>query len=220
MVREEKADLRRAAGQRTRDALLMAALELLAQRGQEGVTLRDITDRVGANVAAVSYHFGSLKSLCDSAIEYALERYLDEQIQELGLLDDTSTLQEVAAAFARPMTRALAAGGERLAVMRTVARVGIDPPQGWQRLTDKFDRSRRDALKVLTANLPGVDEEELIFRTRCAAGMLNWLALAPIGTELAAMSVEEIGRQLIPVVAGAFHGYPQPASGQAHDPHR
>ncbi|WP_189820184.1 TetR/AcrR family transcriptional regulator [Streptomyces olivaceoviridis] len=198
----------------------MAALELLAQRGQEGVTLRDITDRVGANVAAVSYHFGSLKALCESAIEYALERYLDEQIQELGFLDTTSTLQEVAAAFARPMTRALAAGGEELAVMRTVARVGIDPPEGWQRLTGKFDRSRRDALRVLTANLPGVDEEELIFRTRCAAGMLNWLALAPIGTELAAMSVEEIGRQLIPVVAGAFHGYPQPASGQAQDPHQ
>ncbi|CAM5629667.1 MULTISPECIES: TetR/AcrR family transcriptional regulator [Streptomyces] len=198
----------------------MAALELLAQRGQEGVTLRDITDRVGANVAAVSHHFGSLESLCDSAIEYALERCLDEQIQELGFLDTTSTLQGVAAAFARPMTRALAAGGEELAVMRTVARVGIDPPQGRQRLTDEFDRSRRDALRMLTANLPGVDEAELIFRTRCAAGMLNWLALAPIGTELAAMSAEEIGRQLIPVVVGAFHGYPQPASGQAQDPHQ
>jgi hypothetical protein len=59
---------------------------------------------------------------------------------------------------------------------------------------------------VLTANLPGVDEQELIFRTRCAAGLLNWLALAPIGAELAAMSAEQIERQLVPVVAGAFRG--------------
>lgn len=179
---------------------------MLAQRGQEGVTLREITDRAGANVAAVSYHFGSLKALCDSAIEHALERYLDAQIQALDPLDSTSTLQEVATAFARPMVRALAAGGQDLAVMRTVARVGIEPPQGWERLAGKFDRSRREALRVLTANLPGVDEHELIFRTRCAAGLLNWLALAPIGTELATLSAEQIERQLVPVVAGAFRG--------------
>ncbi|MFH9963334.1 TetR/AcrR family transcriptional regulator [Streptomyces mirabilis] len=206
MIGAKKTDLRREAGQRTRDGLQTAALELLAQRGQEGVTLREITDRAGVNVAAVSYHFGSLKALCDSAIEHALERYLDAQILALDPLGSTSTLQEMAAAFARPMVRALAAGGQDLAVMRTVARVGIDPPQGWERLNGKFDQSRREALRVLTANLPGVDEQELIFRTRCAAGLLNWLALAPIGAELAAMSAEQIERQLVPVVAGAFRG--------------
>jgi hypothetical protein len=104
------------------------------------------------------------------------------------------------------MVRALAAGGQDLAVMRTVARVGIEPPQGWERLAGKFDQSRREALRVLTANLPGVDEQELIFRTRCAAGLLNWLALAPIGAELATLSAEQIERQLVPVVAGAFRG--------------
>ncbi|MFD4604495.1 TetR/AcrR family transcriptional regulator [Streptomyces sp. NPDC058464] len=206
MTGAKRTDLRREAGQRTRDGLQTAALELLAQRGQEGVTLREITDRAGANVAAVSYHFGSLKALCDSAIEHALERYLDAQLLELNALGSDATLQDVATAFARPMMRALAAGGQDLAMMRTVARVGIDPPEGWDRLAAKFDRSRRDALRVLTANLPGVGEEELIFRTRCAAGLLNWLALAPIGTELAALSAEQIERQLVPVVAGAFRG--------------
>lgn len=206
MIQAKKTDLRREAGQRTRDGLQTAALELLAQRGQEGVTLREITDRAGANVAAVSYHFGSLKALCDAAIEHALEQYLDAQMEALDSLGPTATLHEVAAAFAGPMMRALAAGGQELAVMRTVARVGIEPPQGWERLTGKFDKSRRDALRVLKPNIPGVDEEELIFRTRCAAGLLNWLALAPIGTELAAMSAEQIERQLVPVVAGAFRG--------------
>lgn len=206
MTRVEKTDLRREAGQRTRDGLQSAALELLAQRGQEGVTLREITDRAGANVAAVSYHFGSLKALCESAIEHALEQYLDAQMAALDSLSPTATLHEVAAAFAGPMMRAFVAGGQDLAVMRTVARVGIEPPQGWERLTAKFDKSRRDALRVLKPNIPGVDEEELIFRTRCAAGMLNWLALAPIGAELATMSAEQLERQLVPVVAGAFRG--------------
>ncbi|MBR7833230.1 TetR/AcrR family transcriptional regulator [Actinospica durhamensis] len=210
-MQTERADGRREAGRRTRDSLIAAALDQLAERGPEGLTLREITANAGANVSAVSYHFGSLKGLCDAAIEHALEQYLDAQIQALGSLEPTSTLEQVAAAFARPMVHALAAGGRDLAVMRTVARVGIDPPEGWERLSSKFARSREDAVKVLAANLPGVEQEELAFRTRCAAGLLNWLALAPIGAELASTPVEQIEPLLTPVVAGAFHGYSSPA---------
>ncbi|MGW3181877.1 TetR/AcrR family transcriptional regulator [Kitasatospora sp. NPDC001119] len=210
MARAEKTDQRRETGRRTRDGLLAATLDLLAERGQDGVKLRDVTDRAGANVAAVSYHFGSLRALCDAAIEQALERYLDAQIQALDPLGPDATLQELAAAFARPMIRALAAGGPELAVMRTVARVGIDPPQGWDRLSGKFERARQDAVRVLAAHLPGVDERELVFRTRCAAGLLNWLALAPIGAELASEPAERIERQLLPVLTGVFHGQPYP----------
>ncbi|MCZ0983436.1 TetR/AcrR family transcriptional regulator [Streptomyces diastatochromogenes] len=205
-MRQEKTDLRREAGQRTRDDLLTAALGLLAERGQEGVTLREITQNAGANVAAVSYHFGSLKALCEVTIEHALERYLDAQIRELDALAETATLSELAEAFARPMMNALAAGGRELAVMRTVARVGIDPPEGWERLYGKFEQARQRALRVLATNLPEVDERELVFRVRCAAGMLNWLALAPIGTELAAEPADRVERMLIPVVTGAFRG--------------
>jgi AcrR family transcriptional regulator len=207
-VAAEKADLRREAGQRTRDRLLAAALELLSERGPEGLTLREITDSAGANVAAVSYHFGSLKALCDTAIEHALERYLDAQHEAIRALAPEATLEELAAAFAGPMIRSLAAGGQDLAVMRTVARVGIDPPEGWDRLAGKFDQTRRDAVRVLLASVPGAKEPELIFRTRCAAGLLNWLALAPIGRELAAKSIKQIERLLVPVVAGALRGYP------------
>ncbi|MFE7035336.1 TetR/AcrR family transcriptional regulator [Streptomyces sp. NPDC057621] len=214
MAHVEKPDMRKEAGRRTRDGLMAATLELLAEKGHEGLTLREVTQRAGANVAAVSYHFGSLQGLCDVAIEHALERYLDAQILAVESLDSTSTLEELAEAFARPMVRALSAGGEELIVMRTVARVGIDPPQGWERLAGKFERARRDALGVLAAHLPEVDGQELDFRTRCAAGMLNWLALAPIGAELEAMPVERIERQLIPVVAGAFHGWSGVPEGQ------
>ncbi len=183
-----------------------AALDLLAERGEESVTLRELTDAADANVAAVSYHFGSLKSLLDAAIEHALEQYLDAQQAAVSALGPESTLEEAAVAFARPMISALTTGGRDRAAIRIVARAAIDPPKGWDRFDPRFDRIRADVVGALKAHLPGIRAPELIFRTRCAAGMLNWLALAPVGGELSGKSEKQAERLLVPIVAGAFRG--------------
>ncbi len=185
-----------------------AALDLLSERGENAVTLRELTNAADANVAAVSYHFGSLKALCDEAVEQALERYLDAQQEAVSAVDPGSTLEALAAAFARPMMDALAAGGRDFAVMRIVARAGLDPPRGWDRLDARFERIRADALRVLKANLPRVKDAELVFRLRSAAGLLNWLVLAPMGAELRSKSRRQVERLLVPVIAGAFRGTP------------
>ena len=168
------------------------------------MTLRELTNAAEANVAAVSYHFGSLKSLCDAAIDQALEHYLDAQEEAVSTLSAESSLEELAAAFARPMTRALALGGRDLAVMRIVARAGIDPPQGWDRFDPRFDRIRADVVRVLKAHVRDVKDRDLIQRIRCVAGMLNWLALAPVGAELQNKTEKQLERLLVPVIAGAF----------------
>ncbi len=199
-------DQRRETGLRTRKRLMDAALDLLAVRGEDGVSLRELTDAAQANVAAVSYHFGSLQSLYDAAIEYALERYLDAQQQAVSALGAEASLEALAAAFARPMMHALAVGGHELDVMRIVARAGLDPPAGWQRFDASFDRIRADVLRALKANVAGVSDQDLIFRTRCAAGLLNWVVLAPVGAGLRGKSERQIERRLVPVLAGTFRG--------------
>jgi len=183
-----------------------AALDLIAQRGERAVSLREVTGAADANVSAVSYHFGSLKSLCDAAIEEALERYLDAQQKAVSELGSDSTLEEVAAAFARPMMKAMVAGGRELAVMRIVARGGIDPPGGWDRFDASFAQIRADVLRVLKANLPDVKDKELVFRTRCIAGLMNWVVLTPVGAEFHGRSEKQIERLLIPALVGTFRG--------------
>jgi AcrR family transcriptional regulator len=183
-----------------------AALDLLSERGHEGVSLRELTDAAEANVAAVSYHFGSLQALLDEAVEDALGRYLDAQQEAVSALGPEATLEEVAAAFARPMISALTKGGRDRAAIRIVARAAIDPPAGWDRFDARFDQIRADVVRVLKPKLPGVKARELIFRIRCAAGMLNWLALAPVGAEFGDMSEKRAERLLAPIVAGAFRG--------------
>ena len=117
-----------------------------------------------------------------------------------------ASLEALTAAFARPMMRALAVGGRDLDVMRIVARAGLDPPEGWARFDGSFDRIRADVLRVLRENVRGVRDQELMFRTRCAAGLLNWLVLAPVGAELRNKSEKQIARRLVPVIAGTFRG--------------
>jgi len=47
-------------------------------------------------------------------------------------------------------------------------------------------------LRVLKPNVPRVKNRELILRVRCAAGMLNWLALVPISAELETMTEKRL----------------------------
>jgi AcrR family transcriptional regulator len=52
----------------TRERLLDAAEELIAERGPTRVTVRDITSLAGANTAAVNYHFGSKDRLLEALV--------------------------------------------------------------------------------------------------------------------------------------------------------
>ena len=52
-----------ASAQATRAQILTTAERLFAQLGFHGVSIRDITETAGVNVAAVNYHFGSKNDL-------------------------------------------------------------------------------------------------------------------------------------------------------------
>src|ERR1700692_3272284 len=93
----QKPDGRREVGERTRQRLLEATSELLAERGEDGIRLRDITEAAQVNVAAVNYHFGSLKALYVAATKEAIETVVNEAIDQLSELGDDATLEEIVA---------------------------------------------------------------------------------------------------------------------------
>lgn len=57
---------------RTRDALLRAGRLLFAQHGYDATSIRQITREAGANLGAVTYHFGSKQALYHAVLEAAL----------------------------------------------------------------------------------------------------------------------------------------------------
>lgn len=64
---------------KTAQALVVAARELFAQRGYKGASIRAITQRAGANLGAVTYHFGSKEALygvCFASLADPFREYL------------------------------------------------------------------------------------------------------------------------------------------------
>lgn len=73
--------LRDASSQHTRNKLLHATVELMAELGVDRVRTRSIAERAGVNPALVHYHFGSVSALVMEAAQDALLRTLGPAIE-------------------------------------------------------------------------------------------------------------------------------------------
>ncbi|MCB5166681.1 TetR/AcrR family transcriptional regulator [Streptomyces bambusae] len=77
-------DLRR----RSRERLLQATVELVAERGYEATTLADIADRAGAARGLVSYYFPGKRQLLQSAVHRLMHRTLHEALEREPRTED------------------------------------------------------------------------------------------------------------------------------------
>lgn len=199
-------DRRRDAGARTKQRLLDATLELLAERGEDGVTLRDITTAADANVASVSYHFGSLSALCCATARQAVTRLLDEQLARLQALDDDATVEQIAGAVASPIIVALSTPGHPdRALLRIFDRTLSGPPgelRDW--LEASLARVDAELMARLARALPELGEDELRFRWDCVTGILRALAAGPTRCGLEGRCAADLERMLLPVLAGTL----------------
>jgi AcrR family transcriptional regulator len=208
MPAEEKSDGRREAGQRTRRRLLEATRTLLAQHGRAGVTLRAITDCAEANVASVSYHFGSTEGLLQATIQEAVDALAEGQIDGLRRLGKDASVADVATAWARPMIAAVSGPpSEEQALIRTAARAATDPsPEFRDRVVSAATRAEPELAAALERALPGVPADELRFRMECAGGILYFMATGIMRVDLETKSGAEVERLLVPAITGALVG--------------
>lgn len=102
----------------TKSQLLDAAEVVVAEHGVAGASLRAITRRAGANLAAVNYHFGSKQALIRALVARHLRpvnaerlRLLDEAETRGG--EDAPDLGAMVRAFIEPVVRHSAGQPER-----------------------------------------------------------------------------------------------------------
>ena len=206
MAEHPKTDRRRALGEQTRRRLLEATRVLVAERGEDAVTLRDITQAACANVAAASYHFGSLAALRRAAIEQSIETLIDSQIEGFRALGDDAGLEQIAAAFAQPLIAAYTNPEcVEQASLRIMARVAPTPPpelEEW--ITATIARADAELFPRLRRALPGVTDEDLHFRIQAVAGIIQHLVNGRMRVDMHDRSASELERLLIPVITGVL----------------
>jgi AcrR family transcriptional regulator len=196
-------DGRREAGERTRQRLIDATRDLLAEHGEGGVSLRAITEAAGANVAAVSYHFGSKDTLVRAAIEESLDRLVQEQVDGLRALEDP-TLEQIASAWTAPIVRAVAASPcQEQVFMRVVGRcVSGCSDERREQIGEHAAVADDELLAALARVVPDADPATLAFRVAAVGSVLNFVTTGAAGLD--GKPAAEIERLLVPVVAGAL----------------
>ncbi len=85
--------------ERTKEAIIQAAVSEFAEHGFEGASLRDIASRAGTTHGLIRHHFGSKDEVFKACVDYAVEVYGREEasiIQSVpSTLDDPELLIEV-----------------------------------------------------------------------------------------------------------------------------
>lgn len=77
-----------------RDALICAAVDVVAERGLHGLTFRSLADRAGVTNSLVAHHFGTKAALLAVALDWAVDR----SIENTGAFD-MSSAENFAATF-------------------------------------------------------------------------------------------------------------------------
>src|SRR5215208_668302 len=90
----------------TREGLLDAAEDLFSELGIQAASLRAITQRAGANLAGVHYHFGSKQGLVRAVFKRRLEPLNRERLDLLGACErEGAGVEAVLRAFIAPLLR-------------------------------------------------------------------------------------------------------------------
>jgi AcrR family transcriptional regulator len=75
----------------TRESLLLAALDLFAEKGYSRTTFKEVAKRIGMTRGAVYWHFENKEALLAALLDYAYERKqntVDQEIPEILNVDD------------------------------------------------------------------------------------------------------------------------------------
>ena len=166
-----------AAGADTREQLLDAAESLIADQGVDGASVRAITDAAGANLAAISYHFGSKDELVKAVFERRLEPINRERLR---LLDEAEgrpegpTLEDVVRAFVTPPL-AILDPDEAPSFGRCMIRALADPgPEMKTLLMKNFESVIARFTTAFATVLPDRSHEEIFWRFHFMVGSMAY----------------------------------------------
>ena len=162
----------------TKDLILDVAEAMIAERGIDAVSLREITTAANVNLAAVHYHFGSKEALVQKVFERRIRpvnaarlAMLDESERRAG--ESAPAVEDILRAFIAPAVRLGAESGRSGLFRRVCGRVFAEPSPSLQAGIDDFftEVVERFGAAFVRA-LPGLEQVELCWRMHFMVGAM------------------------------------------------
>ncbi|MCW1916252.1 TetR family transcriptional regulator [Luteolibacter sp. GHJ8] len=163
----------------TKQRLIEAAEMLFADEGFDRVSVRDITNKAGANVAAVNYHFGSREGLVAVVMARYINPVTEERLARLDALERRSAgkplaIEEILEAFIRPFTTQVRRSelSEKLffkLMGRMFGQQGCELPPLVESL---FITMATRFQKAFARSLPGMPADEIWWRMHLMSGAM------------------------------------------------
>lgn len=156
-------------------AILVAAEKLFAERGYHAVTIRQIAEEAGVQVALVDYYFGQKHELFQAIFQHwrgTLDerlRMLDESLQGAS---GAQILRRVVEAFVLPVLQ-LRSSDEGEFYAQLVAReLSHHTPEAEQVLADHFDPMALAFIEAFHTACPGSTRSDVAWAYQFAVGAL------------------------------------------------
>jgi AcrR family transcriptional regulator len=155
---------------KTRQQLLETAGQVIAEKGFDRATGKEICDQARANAAAINYYFGGMEGLYQAVLQEAPLKFVSVEAVTAAIAgkDDAKAKLE---AFIGLMVRALTAREQSSWVLRVMAREMVAPSPALEAHRESQMYPKVRILKSIVAELMGLPEDHPAVARGCLSAM-------------------------------------------------
>jgi AcrR family transcriptional regulator len=167
----------------SREKLVCSAERLFAERGFDGVSVRDIANDAGVNSALVGYYFRGKEGLLSEVYMRhcePLKRERERLLERFAKTDGKLTLERVIEAFIRPSLEVTTDKNGRTEFTRLRAILSAENSALLEQLVaENFDRSSRMFVDAMRKCLPELSRDEIFWRFHFLLGTVYYTGAGP-----------------------------------------
>ena len=197
-----------------KERILEIAERLFAKRGFDGVSLREITNEAGVDVALVKYHFGSKQGLFDELLRRraeAINRERSDALDAVLAKHDPAPVEEIVDAFTHTLlNKVVSEDPSWRSYFGLLAQVNNNPEWGGKTMSKNFDPLVRRFVEAIGRALPDCDEADLYWCYHFWSGALT-LTFADTkridglsGGLCESSDFESVHKRLVPFISAGF----------------
>ena len=167
----------------TREKLIYSAEALFAERGFDGVSVRDIANAAGVNSALVGYYFRGKEGLFSEVYTRhcePLKRERERLLIEFAKGEGGLSLERVIEAFIRPSLEVTTDSNGRSGFIRLRAILSAENSALLEQLVaQNFDASSGMFVEALAKCLPDLSRDEIYWRFHFLLGTIYYTGAGP-----------------------------------------